>query len=313
MKGKNYLRLFAFLALSTCLCMSSCTTKSKLKNWSIEKDGGVRIVMHIQLSDSSESTIPTFIDVLRKRIEHLGVPSNIQKLDSLGKIQIDLPSMAEPERVRNILTKTGELEFWPTFDHSEIEVFLSRLKDPQKDLLNPDNIYGPCMGVVKCEDTAEVNKYLSLPEVKAALPEGLLPMWGVKPAGRDSSYFELIAIKDEGGEGKAPLDGSYIVDASGYHNKYYYFNAVSIKMNETGAKIWEKMTEDNIAKCIAMVSDGLVYSYPTVNEAITGGSSQITGNFTIEEAVDLASILMSGKLPAPAVIIEEQVIEPAKK
>lgn len=314
MKGKNYLRLFVFLALTGCLCLYSCITRTKQKNWSIEKDGGVRIVMQIQLPNEgiADNTIFEFIKGLRKRIEYFGVLPNIQKLDSLGKIQVDLPSMADPERTRKLLTQQGILEFWPTFDHSEIEAFFSRLKGPQKDLLNADNIYGPCMGVVKCEDTAEINKYLNMPEVKAALPEGLIPMWGMKPTDGDSSYFELIAIKDEGKDGKAPLDGGSIVDARVYNHRDQGRYAVIIKMSGEGSQIWKKMTEDNLGRNIANVLDGRVLYYPMVAGVIEGGSTEISCQFTPAEAADFAAILATGKLPAPAVILEEQIIEPSK-
>lgn len=172
---------------------------------------------------------------------------------------------------------------------------------------------GACVGFAHYKDTARVSEYLNLPEIKAVLPADLTPMWSVKPSEYygDGNYFELIAIKNTSRDGKAPLDGSVITDASISYRESGGSPVVDMAMNPEGARIWARLTADNIGKSVAVVLDGMVYSYPTVQSEINGGRSQITGNFTIDEATDLANVLKSGKLPAPATIIQEQVVGPS--
>lgn len=172
---------------------------------------------------------------------------------------------------------------------------------------------GPVIGIAHYRDTAKINRWLSLPQVKAALPADLVPMWTVKPAAEypGGNYYQLIAIKVNTRDGKAPLDGGVVSDARLSYNNMGGQPQVDMAMNAEGAQIWARMTADNIGKCIAIVLDDMVYSYPRVNTEITGGRSVIEGNFTIEEATDLANVLNSGKLPAPATIVQEQVVGPS--
>lgn len=172
---------------------------------------------------------------------------------------------------------------------------------------------GPVIGVAHYRDTAKINRWLKLPQVKAALPADLVPMWTVKPAAEypGGNYYQLIAIKVNTRDGKAPLDGGVVSDARISYNNMGGQPQVDMAMNAEGAQIWARLTADNIGKCIAIVLDGMVYSFPRVNTEITGGRSVIEGNFTIEEATDLANVLNSGKLPAPATIVQEQVVGPS--
>ena len=172
---------------------------------------------------------------------------------------------------------------------------------------------GPCIGVAHYRDTAKINKWLRLPQVQAILPVDLIPMWTVKPAEMyaGESFFELIAIKASTRDGKAPLDGGVITDARVAYSGNGGTPEVDMGMNAEGARIWARMTADNIGKCIAISLDDMIYSYPRVNSEISGGRSQITGGFSQEEAEDLANVLKSGKLPAPARIVQEQVVGPS--
>ncbi len=138
-------------------------------------------------------------------------------------------------------------------------------------------------------------------------------MWSVKASKffEGDNIFELVAIKASSRDGKAPLDGGVVTDARVQYGNTGGNPEVSMSMNAEGANIWARMTRDNIGKQIAIVLDGMVYSYPNVQNEISGGSSQITGDFTLEEAEDLANVLKSGKLPAPATIIQEQVVGPS--
>lgn len=172
---------------------------------------------------------------------------------------------------------------------------------------------GPVIGVAHYRDTAKINAWLDLPQVKAALPADLVPMWTVKASSQypGGNYYELIAIKVNTRDGKAPLDGGVVSDARVSYSNMGGQPQVDMAMNAEGAQTWARLTADNIGKCIAIVLDGMVYSFPRVNAEITGGRSVIEGNFTIEEATDLANVLNSGKLPAPATIVQEQVVGPS--
>lgn len=174
---------------------------------------------------------------------------------------------------------------------------------------------GACIGFANGSDTAKVNRLLNQPEVKGIFPPEFRPVWSVKPSSyvKGGNIFELVAIKVATRDGKAPLDGGAVTDARVSYNGQGVNKgnpSVSMTMNAEGASIWARLTKDNVGHQIAIVLDDLVYSYPNVNSAITGGSSEITGNFDVEEATDLANVLNSGKLPAPAKIIQEQVVGP---
>ena len=326
----------------------------------------------------AESAVSNSFNVLRNRIDRFGVTQpNIQKLGNSGRILVELPGVKEPERVRKLLQGTASLEFWATYDNTEIQQYLQEanqtlvalldVKDTaatavvaeaakteaeakvdsakavsdsllktvigQQDqdkaaieanakanplfaVLQPSNLKGnACIGFANATDTALVNRYLAMPQIKGLFPPDFHAMWTVKPSEYfqgNSNIFELVAIKSTSRDGKAPLDGGAVTDARvEYGNANGGEPSVSMSMNAEGANTWARMTKDNIGRQIAIVLDGMVYSYPTVNTEITGGSSQITGNFDVEEAEDLANVLKSGKLPAPATIIQEQVVGPS--
>ncbi|MDR1671375.1 MAG: protein translocase subunit SecDF [Alistipes sp.] len=172
---------------------------------------------------------------------------------------------------------------------------------------------GPIVGMAATYDTAAVNKMLALPQVRALLPRELRLMWGVNPSEmvEAEGMFELYAINANTRDGKAPLDGGVITDARGDFGTSGSNAEVSVNMNSTGANIWRNLTRDNIGKSVAIVLDGQVYSAPTIQEEIPGGRTRISGTFTIEQATDLANVLKSGKLPAPARIIQDQVVGPS--
>ena len=315
------------------------------------------------IRQEAESAISNSFNVLRSRIDRFGVTApNIQRLGSSGRILVELPGVKEPERVRKLLQGTASLEFWPTYEFTEIRDAVSKVdallktlnasdvqtadstaapaadsttlaeavkeqigatdslstdqiallkEHPLLAILNPNGYgKGALIGYAHYKDTATINKYLSMPQVKAILPSDLVPMWGVKPTDNAGTVFELVAIKSTR-DGKAPLDGSCINDASISYREQGGMPTVSMAMNPDGAKTWARLTTDNVGRSVAVVLDGMVYSYPNVNEPITGGRSEISGHFTIEEATDLANVLKSGKLPAPATILQEQVVGPS--
>ena len=169
-----------------------------------------------------------------------------------------------------------------------------------------------CIGYAHYADTAQINRYFEIPQIKQLFPREFQPKWAVKASEffEGDNIFELVAIKSSSRDGKAPLDGGAVSDASIQYGNNGEIH-VSMTMNAEGANTWARLTRDNVGKQIAIVLDGMVYSYPNVMNEITGGNSQITGNFTLEEAEDLANVLKSGKLPAPATIIQEQVVGPS--
>jgi SecD/SecF fusion protein len=169
---------------------------------------------------------------------------------------------------------------------------------------------GPVIGIANYSDTSTVNYYLSLARQKSLLPRDLRLSWQLKPFDEKGVFFQLIALKITTRDGKAPLDGGVITNANQDFGQNKASAEVNMSMNSEGSKIWARMTKDNLGKSIAIVLDGYVVSYPTVQVEITGGRSNITGNFTVEEAKDLANMLKSGKMPAPANIVEEYVVGP---
>ena len=311
------------------------------------------------IKEEAESAVANSFNVLRNRIDRFGVTQpSIQRLGNTGRILVELPGVKEPERVRKLLQGTASLEFWTTFDNSEIYPYLLEANQmlatlvaadeeaapaaAQKDLvaeemaaqgeneedlaayrkanplfavLQPSQARGSaCIGYAAIRDTAAVNRYLAMPQVRDIFPAEFRPMWSVKPADylQSDNIFELVAIKADSRDGQAPLDGSAVTDARvSYDNGRGGYPGVSMTMNAEGANIWAHLTKENIGKQVAIVLDGTVYSYPTVQTEISGGSSSITGNFSVEEATDLTNVLKSGKLPAPATIVQEQVVGPS--
>lgn len=170
---------------------------------------------------------------------------------------------------------------------------------------------GPVVGYVQGRDTAAVNRYFAMDQVKNLLPSNLRLKWTFKPTDEKSNIFQLVAIKVTNIDGRAPLEGNVITDARADFGQYSSTAQVSMSMDAEGTKVWARMTKENINKSIAIVLDGYVYSFPTVNSEIPNGQSQITGNFTVNEAKDLANVLKTGKMPAPAHIIQQNVVGPS--
>ena len=310
------------------------------------------------IREDAEAAVANSFNVLRNRIDRFGVASpSIQRLGNTGRILIELPGVKEPERVRKLLQGTASLEFWTTFENSEIMPYLEEANEtlaqlasseaPAEKAAASDDVVeqelaqqkgsnaeleaykkanplfavltpsqsrqGALIGYANAVDTARVNALLK--ETADIFPAEFRPMWSVKPSEYVAvdNVYELIAIKVSSRDGKAPLDGSVVTDARVSYNNQRGGGApsVSMSMNAEGANIWARLTKDNIGKQIAIVLDGTVYSYPVVNTEITGGNSEISGHFDIEEATDLTNVLKSGKLPAPATIVQEQVVGPS--
>ena len=302
------------------------------------------------LRQETEDAISASFNIIRSRIDHFGVMQpNIQRLPNSNRILVELPGVKEPERVRKLLQGTASLEFWTTYNGQELLQSLlradavvkslqgeeaveaadatlaaevaegaeqnasrfSREQNPLLALLSPDYAGGAVLGAAVAADVATINKYLALPEVRDCFPADVDFKWGIKGEPMFDNRMCLYAIKVERADGKAPLDGSVISDARATYSQTGADAEVSMAMNSNGIAEWAQLTADNINKCIAIVLDGYVYSAPVVRNKIEGGNSSITGNFTIQEAQDLANVLKSGKVPAPARIIQDTVVGPS--
>ena len=302
------------------------------------------------LRQETEDAISASFNIIRSRIDHFGVMQpNIQRLPNSNRILVELPGVKEPERVRKLLQGTASLEFWTTYNGAELlqslvradqvvkslnveveqeqtaentladevaateqgESRFSREQNPLLALLSPDYAGGAVLGAAVAADVATINKYLALPEVRDCFPADIDFKWGIKGEPMFDNRLCLYAIKVERADGKAPLDGSVISDARATYAQTGADAEVSMSMNSNGITEWAQLTADNIGKCIAIVLDGYVYSAPVVRNKIEGGNSSITGNFTIQEAQDLANVLKSGKVPAPARIIQDTVVGPS--
>ncbi len=297
-----------------------------------------------------ESIISAF-EVLRKRIDKFGVTQpNIQRLGNSGRILIELPGAKDVDRIQNLLQSTAQLEFWETFKNDDLlnffvsaDQFLSSIeadaeiessKSDIDDLLSEveetsDSIQttsnpllslvraysfqgGPIIARFSPRDQELVNSYLSLPEVRKLLPREYRYakfLWGKQDTDGLTSLYAIKSNRDDA----PPLSGGVVVDASQSYDAVGNA-AVSMQMNAQGARIWEDLTGVAYAQNsnIAIVLDDIIYSAPGVTRgAISGGRSEITGDFDLNEAIDLANVLRAGKLPASASIIQSEVVGPS--
>ena len=165
-------------------------------------------------------------------------------------------------------------------------------------------------GIAHYSDTAEINRMLTSPEAKAILPRDLVFLWGVKSFNDSEQYFELFNIKSDNKNGQPDLTGDVVTESKADFDQHGN-PVVSMAMNAEGARKWATLTRQNVGRGIAIVLDGYVYSAPNVKDEIAGGRSEISGNFTVEETQDLANVLKSGKMPAPAKIVQEDIVGPS--
>ena len=272
-------------------------------------------------------------NVLRSRIDQYGVVSpNIQVLQGKdGQILLELPGVKEHDRVRQLLQRSANLEFYETYKLEEISNALAQL-DNKLAADTADAFAGfwgyfvqggaqgtPNVGLATVMNKAKIDEILASNVAKQILPSNLKLRWEVKPqtvqmtdtatnAVKNIDLYSLVALKSN--NGKPALDGSCVIAASSDYDNMQG-NVVSMTMDSNGAKQWARVTGNNIGNCVAIVLDDMVYSYPRVNDAIEGGRSQITGQFSIEEAQDLANVLKSGKMTAKVEIISDMVIGPS--
>ena len=343
------------------------------------------------IKEELNSAIENSFNVLRTRIDRFGVVSpNIQRLETTGRILVELPGVKEPERVRKLLQGSANLEFWETFDlpsiyqqlvaadevlarilkldeesseetideplevttdtdlvaeadtiTSDLESLLAQLEGNEdanptnqtitteeyeklhplfsKLQLNTDQtgsrlVPSAVVGYALKSNMDKVMEYLNMPQVKAVLPPRIEFKWDAKAFDPDGNFYQLYAIKVTNRDGSPALGGDVVTNAVADFSSQQLGRSgqsVSMTMNTEGSKAWARLTKENIGQAIAIVLDGVVYSAPRVNDEITGGRSQITGSFSVEEAKDLANVLKSGKMAASVNIAQEDVVGPS--
>ena len=224
----------------------------------------------------------------------------------------DSAEEAAPKEEKNILSKVTTAENETKAGAPDEEAIAkAKAENPLFAILQPMQGDRGCMvGYALVSDTAEVNALLTCETAKRILPNDMSLKWGVKAMDKAGKIFELYAIRTTGTNGRAPLEGDVVTESKDEFDQYGN-PCVSMKMNTEGARKWAALTEANVKHAIAIVLDGLVYSAPNVNDKITGGSSQITGNFTTNDTKDLANVLQSGKMPAPTQIVQEDIVGPS--
>jgi SecD/SecF fusion protein len=319
------------------------------------------------INKEEEDAIGRSFDILRKRVDKFGVNQpNIQRVKGTGRIQVELPGVDNPDRVRKLLQGQAKLEFYEVWAQNEVVPYLGQL---DQILTAKEKASGPAAAVAKADstiaaagaakgdttslaaqlakkapaakaktdstatqkggalarlltmpgalgvnlrDTAQMNLVLRSEEARSVLPPNMALLYLNKPVEANGQQFlRLVAVKkDRTGTIAAPISGEVVSDARQDYDQTGR-PEVSMSMNPSGARKWQKMTGANIGKQVAVVLDDVVYSDPVVQSEISGGNTSISGNFTIDEAQDLAQVLKAGKLPAPTRIVEEAVVGPS--
>ena len=279
------------------------------------------------ITQKIEASIGAAYEVIRTRIDKMGVTQpNVQQVPGTGRILVEMPGIKDIDRVKQMLQTSAKLQFWEVGTIQEVFPYL---EDMSKNVivkgdsmgvkkgfnltkaLNLDKLRSNAVATVKLSDTAVVNKILNSEIAKEARPSNLRYvdfMWAYKPQEDAPEYLELYAIKSNASK-KAPIDGA--VESARVDYDQMRRIVVDMQMDANGTKEWKSLTEKNVGRPIAVTLDNRVYTAPNVNEPIPNGSSQISGNFTEDEAKDLVNVLSAGKLPASAKIVQADVVGPS--
>ncbi len=275
------------------------------------------------LKNQRDSAVDRAMDIIRSRVDRYGVTEPSIFVQGNNRVVVELPGVAEQERVRDLLRGTARLEFRLAADATAIQTareqvisyFDAQAQDTAGNGQNPllqvmntqqgrnQYVFGYAAGT----DTARVNELLGREEVQELIPRNTVLMWGATPFATDEQqgleYFELIGVREQ-----IEMTGDVIDEATVNFEQATNQPRISMTMNSEGARIWSRVTGANIGHPIAIVLDGYVYSYPTVESKISNGRSSITGLESQQEAQDLVNILLSGALPAPLEIVEERTV-----
>ncbi len=283
--------------------------------------------------------------ILQKRIDKFGVAQpNINLDENKGIINVELAGITNPERVRKFLQSSANLQFWSVVLLKDQE-FQKSFTDADKSLakylkgtdttklsdsakakrdsaatgilgsvlqfpVDPKNgqLYEtPYIGIIAAKDTSLLNSYINNPVFTSMLGANVKMMYGIEQKSKTGSFFEVYAVEKINGIDKAPLEGDGVAESNqGYDDKGQ--PSIKMQMTPTGSRTWANLTDKNNGRYVAISLDDIVYSSPRVNGKIEGGNTEISGNFTVEAAQDLANVLKSGKLDAPAKIVQEQIV-----
>ncbi len=351
------------------------------------------------LKQEANDAVSNSFNIIRTRINQFGVAQpNVQRLETNDRILVDLPGVKDQDRVKKLLQGTANLEFWETYENSEIYPDLLEANKVVKQVLDAEKalqkekqantptstgtnsaastsqvqsdtsglagqetepsllqqiqssdtlsrtdslqqanmaenyplfsvLYpnvdqqgnvgrGASIGRAQARDTATVDRYMRIAEEHNVFPRDFKYLWDAKPVtnpttNKPTDIYELFAIKMTGRDGRPPLDGDVVTNAAQEFDQNSGYAYVTMSMNSTGAKIWARITRENVGREVVVAMDNLVYSDAVVQGEITGGNTEITGNFSVNDAQDLANLLKSGKLPAPARIIQESIVGPS--
>ncbi len=274
-----------------------------------------------------EASIGAAYEVIRTRIDKMGVTQpNVQQVPGTGRILVEMPGIKDIDRVKQMLQTSAKLQFWEVGTIQEVFPYLEEMSKNVivkgdsmgvkkgfnlTKALNLDKLRSNAVATVKLSDTAAVNKILNSEIAKEARPSNLRYvdfMWAYKPQEDAPDYLELYAIKSNASK-KAPIDGA--VESARVDYDQMRRIVVDMQMDANGTKEWKSLTEKNVGRPIAVTLDNRVYTAPNVNEPIPNGNSQISGNFTEDEAKDLVNVLSAGKLPASAKIVQADVVGPS--
>lgn len=304
------------------------------------------------LQEKYSSAIDAAINVLKTRIDRFGVVApNVQRIEGQGRILVELPGVTEPQRVRELLQRSANLQFWRTYTYDEIASDLIDANNRLTAMANGNELTpadtattaadstavqkpattgvenvlfsklnvtnrGTIVGYARRADLDKIDEMLEEAQKQKMIREDLMLLWGNSPikdpqTGKETDLYELYAIR--GNRNALPdLGGEVVTSARSEVRNDLGQNRpiVTMTMNDEGARKWARLTGDNIGRNIAIVLDGVVYSAPNVNSEITGGRSEISGHFTVDETTDLANVLNSGRMEASVEIEQESVVGP---
>ncbi|HCA06342.1 protein translocase subunit SecD [Chryseobacterium sp.] len=272
-------------------------------------------------------SVGTAFEVIRTRIDKMGaVQPNVQRVPGTARISVEMPGMKDIDKVKKMLQTSAKLQFWEVQQVPEIAPYFQTLTTMVAikgdsmgvakntnfmNLLNLDKLRSNGVASVKLSDTAAVNKILSSKVGQSLRPANIKYtqfMWGYKPEGTDTESLVLYAIRGNINQ-KAPVDGAVETASISYDELSRV--VVDMQMDSKGAKEWKTLTEKNVGKPVAVTLDGRVYTAPNVVNAIPNGRTQISGNFSQEEAKELVDVLGAGKLPAGAKVVQATVVGPS--
>lgn len=328
----HYIIIVIIIALFS---LAGCTVKENFDYKVTVVPESKNVILTLNSMNSAAKVISSRLN------KSFGIPLESMKMDITEK-QISLTiSNADTGKIasfKKMITDNASIEFWETFENSEVIGYLTsannllknnlkrsesasleefKIQNPLFGLLRPmvsekgDPLQSCMIGLASGKDTSEVEKYLKMEQVKALFPVDIKFFWSAKPYRYDKTQtlIGLHAIKVTTSDRNAPLDGSAIVSSKTASVSSTSGVIIDLKMSEEGSKIWAAITRESINRCIAVTYNGYVRSYPRVMGEITGGNTEITGDFTISEANDLVSILNSGQMPFELRIIDEQIIK----